>query len=80
MNETLQTFLILATVIITGIVVWVGYYMVQTLKKAQEVLIEVKETTDSLSVVKGALRTGAMGLGSYVLAKLINGGDTHGKK
>ena len=79
---TLQDFfyltMSLSAIVITATLIYIAYLAVNTLKLLQNVLQGVKETGESLAMVKDGLQLGAFTIVSNIISKIRGGGDQNG--
>lgn len=68
----------LSAIIITATLIYIAYLAVNTLKLLQTVLQGVKETGESLSVIKDGLQLGALTFVGELISKIRGGGEKNG--
>lgn len=73
----LYTVISISVVIVTSVVVYIGYQLMQTLKTVNSILEDVKDTTNDIVTVKNGVKTGVLGLARSAIDGYLNktGGD-----
>ncbi len=72
----LYTILSISAVVITTVIVYVGYYLVQTLKKVDSTMEVVEGTAQDIDTVRNGIKTGILTLTSNFIDSLQKGGET----
>jgi len=76
----MYTIVSISAVVITAIIVYVGYILAQTLQTAQSILEDVEDTTHDIKSLKNGVKVGILSISRGILDKYISssipkGGD-----
>ena len=78
--ETLYLIASISLVVITATLVYVAYYVVNTLKLAQSNLELTEDTLKDVKVAKDGIKSGLSGILTILANSLQAGGENNGKK
>lgn len=69
----MYTIFSICAVIITAVIVYLAYNLVDTIKTTNKILSEVEETTNDINTLKNSMKNGMVGFAGALLTRMANG-------